>query len=786
MKINNALLLFIALMFAGTINAQTATIKGKVETSDNQFAPFAKVVLVGTGNGAIANELGNYIIENVEPGTYEINASQIEGENQLVTVTVEAGQVLVQDFKLTQTVKEYKEVVVLAQRSNYKTNDVSSSLRMKTPIIEAPQNIQIITNEVLNDQVAFDMLESVQRNVSGAQRVEHWDNYARINMRGSQITPFRNGMNVKISPWSPMAEDMSMVERIEFVKGPAGFMLANGEPGGFYNVVTKKPTGLTKGEFGMTLGSFNTYRTTLDLDGKLTKNGKLLYRMNVMGQLKNSHREFEFNDRYSFAPVVKYVINDNSSITLEYNHQFAQTSTIGGNYAFSANGLGDLPLEFSTLEPNLDPVEMTDQSVFATFEHKINSQWSLTAQTSFVHYKQVGQSLWPWGVDSLGNMQRGISIWDALGTSKNGQIYVNGEVYTGKIKHRVLAGIDMSDRDYYADWNQGAALGDTFNIYDPQYGTIAAAEIPTWDRSLDIRERGVNYKSGYTGVYVQDELGFFENKLRVTLAGRFTTNSNVNPYSGTTNDSKFTPRAGLSWTFLPKSTTYVVYDQVFIGNPGLDWQGDSFDPLTGENLEWGIKRDWMNGKWNTGLSVYQITKNNVLTTDFEHADPITGQFIYQTQTGQQQVRGFEFDLKGQLAKGLQLIVNYAYTDAKVTKDSDPTIVGNRVAGSSTHIQNTWLNYRFSGNVLEGLSLSLGYQFLGDRSTWSVFEQGEDGLPNYMRMDAGIGYQVGRMRVNLLVNNLLDEYLYSGSLNFGNPYWQTEPGRNFRLNLTYRF
>ncbi len=62
-----------------------------------------------------------------------------------------------------------------------------------------------------------------------------------------RLPPFRNGMNVKM-PWGPLLEDMSMVERIEFVKGPASFMLANGEPTGFYNIVTKKPTGITKGE----------------------------------------------------------------------------------------------------------------------------------------------------------------------------------------------------------------------------------------------------------------------------------------------------------------------------------------------------------------------------------------------------------------------------------------------------------------------------------------------------------------------------------------------------------
>ena len=39
---------------------------------------------------------------------------------------------------------------------------------------------------------------------------------------------------------------MSFVDHIEFVKGPAGFMLANGDPSGLYNLVTKKPTGQTK------------------------------------------------------------------------------------------------------------------------------------------------------------------------------------------------------------------------------------------------------------------------------------------------------------------------------------------------------------------------------------------------------------------------------------------------------------------------------------------------------------------------------------------------------------
>jgi iron complex outermembrane receptor protein len=310
------------------------------------------------------------------------------------------------------------------------------------------------------------MLEGVTRNVSGATRIEHWDNYARITMRGSNVGAFRNGMNVSTS-WGPLTEDMSMVERIEFVKGPAGFMLANGDPSGFYNIVTKKPSGRNKGEVGFSMGSFDLFRGTIDLDGKLTKDGKLLYRLNAMGQLKGSHREFDYNNRYTIAPVLKYLIDKNTSLTLEYTNQFSEVNVIGSNYVFSKRGYADLPRDFTTAEANLAPTTMDDKSLLALFEHKFHPNWKFTTQLAYFNYNQIGASLWPWGFDTNNDslLQRGMSSWDVLGTSKIGQMFVNGELNSGSVTHRLLGGIDMSNKDYYHDWNQGGPLGSPdFNI----------------------------------------------------------------------------------------------------------------------------------------------------------------------------------------------------------------------------------------------------------------------------------------------------------------------------------
>jgi iron complex outermembrane recepter protein len=291
---------------------------------------------------------------------------------------------------------------------------------------------------------------------------------------------------------------------------------------------------------------------------------------------------------------------------------------------------------------------------------------------------------------------------------------------------------------------------------------------------------------------VQDEVGFFENKLRVTLAGRYTTLKTGDVYNGDYKNSKFTPRVGVSYSINKNTALYFVNDQSFMENYGSDWQGKSFDPISGANLEFGIKRDWLNGKWNSAVSVYQITRNNVLTADLAHpildtANQPTGQF-YNRQSGQQKTKGVEVDIRGQVAKGLDVIINYAFTEAKVTKDSDEKNVGIQVPGSSRHVQNTWLNYKIDKGNLTGLGFSVGYQFQAKRSPWYVFDGSANSLPDYFRLDGGVSYQRNKIGFNLLVNNILNKYLYSGSPYSwgGYYYWQAEPGTNVRLSVNYKF
>jgi iron complex outermembrane receptor protein len=804
MKISNTLSLFkshlllFIFLIVSTITAaqQTAIVKGNIKTSDGQPAVAISVGIKNTAIGTMTNGNGNFQFK-LKPGTYIIRVSAIGLVNEEKTITAVAGTTTVVDFTLRENASQLKEVIISDNKHKFKIDNPSPTLRLNEPLLEIPQNIQVVSSDQIQEQQIFNMLEGVSRNVSGLTMQEHWGNYARVNGRGDRIAAFRNGMNIEAT-WGPLTEDMSFVDRIEFVKGPAGFMLANGNPSGFYNVVTKKPTGVTSQAFSFTAGSFNSYRATADFDGKLTKDGKLQYRLNLMGQMSESWRPYDFTNRAAIAPVLRYKFDDKNTLTAEYTYQFQRMNAFGTAYLFSTDGYATLPRNFTNAPSNSPATNIKDHSAFLTYEHKFSDKWKVTAQGAYFNYKQTGYSYWINSIADNGDVDRNLGLWDAVNKNKFAQAFINGEVKTGTVRHRILGGVDIGDKYYIPDYIQSGSLdpdpANPFNIHNPNNGPVT---LPVFDRNTPLSERGKDWvtKEKYQSVYVQDELGFFNDNLRLTIGGRFTHATTFDASAGTehqnTNDRKITPRIGISYSINSATSVYAVYDQAFLPQTGNIFGGGKVKPITGNNMELGIKRDWFGGKWSTSLSAYQILKNNQLVSDHAHPDT-AGNLNYVIQLGQTKTRGIEFDARGEIINGLSLMVNYAYTDSKISKDTDPANVGNPVPGFAKHVSNAWLTYRIQKGSLKGLGLSTGYQWQIDRLPWSL-GTGTSDLPNYFRLDAGASYQIKKMSFAVNVNNVLNTYLYSGghedylSSTGKTVYsWQAEAPANVRLSIGYKF
>jgi iron complex outermembrane receptor protein len=160
--------------------------------------------------------------------------------------------------------------------------------------------------------------------------------------------------------------------------------------------------------------------------------------------------------------------------------------------------------------------------------------------------------------------------------------------------------------------------------------------------------------------------------------------------------------------------------------------------------------------------------------------------------GQKQAQGVELDLRGNITKGLSIIANYAFTEAKVTKVADGvtfTKVGDIVPGFAKHTANIWLNYKIESGMLKGLGISAGATFLGERATyWEVSPDATQKLPDYLKVDGGLFWENNKLKVTANIFNVLNDYLYSGSYYsyLSAYYWQTEAPRNLRLSIGYKF
>ncbi|MBD1429866.1 TonB-dependent siderophore receptor [Sphingobacterium litopenaei] len=778
---------------------QEYILQGIVKTAEGEKVSNATIIVGDTKS--VSDRDGNYLIKlKSSDNNLEIRAIGFKTFNQKITLTSPQTH---KDLTLEYQNNSIDEVAVFGRYyQNYKLDSISGSLRLTTPILELPQNIQVISSDLMADQQVFDIVDGVTRNISGATRQGHWDNqYANLRMRGSKIPAFRNGMNIEAS-WGPTAEDASVIERIEFVKGPAGFMLANGEPGGFYNVVTKKPSGHDKGSVTFNMGSFNTYRGAVDLDGKLSSNGKVLYRFNAAAQQKDFHTKYNYSKRVSIAPVITYAIDSATNLTFEYTYQ-GSTYLSNGNYVFSPKGYADPDIsnDFFYGDPSFEPSHIKDHSAYVYLDHKLSDRWKLHGQLAYFNFEMIANSTWLNYMKANGDMPRYYSIADEAGENRFGQFSLTGEEFTGNVRHRLLIGGDFGNKKFWGDFR---TLLDSIptpflNVYDPKYG-IAGAVFPTIDRSKSLRTRagGSNYVSSvqYMSFYSHDELGFWDDKFRLSLGLRFTQASTTGRTQGADiSDKVWSPRVGISYSILKSFTAYSLFDQSFVPVSGTDWEGNAFKPIRGNNLEVGLKKEWANGKWVSSISAYNITRENSLVTDPDPNHVVNGQ-TFQAQLGETTSKGIEVDITGEIAKGLNINANYALTDSKISKASDASTIGNITPNTAKHTANTWVTYRLSEGFFKGAGVIASVQTMFDRAVGSTKEAN---FKNYVRTDGGISYQRGKYNLSLVVNNLLDnrKLLTAGSFSAasaaikakgGVDYYSyiVEARRNMRIGIIYKF
>ena len=129
------LLLFLFVSISPLIYSQTATLKGNVsDAGSNESLPFVNVLLLGTDKGTVSDIEGNYLIEGIEPGIYNIEYSFV-GYKSFVQYEVQLSTSRIENFQIK--LEEQSEAL----------EEVKVKVIAKAKSIESPISVRSISNQ---------------------------------------------------------------------------------------------------------------------------------------------------------------------------------------------------------------------------------------------------------------------------------------------------------------------------------------------------------------------------------------------------------------------------------------------------------------------------------------------------------------------------------------------------------------------------------------------------------------------------------------------------------------
>jgi iron complex outermembrane receptor protein len=179
----------------------------------------------------------------------------------------------------------------------------------------------------------------------------------------------------------------------------------------------------------------------------------------------------------------------------------------------------------------------------------------------------------------------------------------------------------------------------------------------------------------------------------------------------------------------------------------------------------GYRWQGLNGRVDTNLAVYHITRNNVTI-----AESVTTV----RQIGEQTSKGLDVDVNTDLGRGTYLLFNYGFTTPRYEDAEELTGLKPRFV--PTNLVNLWLRKDFRG----GFNAAFGVRFVGEQF---VNNGNTVHLDDYSIFSGAVGYRRDRWEWTLNAENLFDNDDYFLPGHFSNNVF---PGQPINVSSTIRF
>ena len=668
--------------------------------------------------------------------------------------------------------------------SGYFKKNTMVGTRSAERIVNIPQNIQIITQELMQDIPTDNTVEVLKYGSSGINR--RTNILGDMFMRGFRVRTF---LKDNISFAGNINMPLYDIDRIEVVKGPAALVFGqSSSTGGLINYVTKVPTETRQSSVKATIGSYDLKRFEANTSGPLGKSG-LSYRATFATTDANGPRKFDYNEDLFFGATLRYKLSPASSVHFDY--AFSKKDEIVSFSGVDSTGkLARLPDDFSLFEPW---VYGRSDFQFATLTYRaaITPSFQLQMVGNLNRTNNDWDRVTPIGRPNptTGLMARNFQELFFDDRSMNQLTDFLHTFKTGSVDHKFSYGWAISHGISGPNNVSTVRIAD-LNVNNPVYNTPK----PSYTRTPGAKVRPL------TGsVYIQEQLSFLNGKAILVGGYRYnrfhsTSLSDANGVTTERNDQKGVVRYGAIFKPVDWASIYYNYSESFVFNAGLivggPRDGQLMLPSTGENTEIGVKVETSDGRFFASFAYIDLALTNVriLVTLPPGAvdrfgNPIPGNNAI-LQDGKETNKGaYEADVGMSFktpAGPMQAILTLFHGNQKNATGFTPNSVVN-------DIWSMLVSQEFNKGGIRGLKAGFGAYNKGSQigvgpapGTPTAYT-----IPAYTTTTGFLSYGTGKYRVHLNADNLFDKkgIIEGGETDF---WLYTNPGRTFKFSVEYRF
>jgi len=590
--------------------------------------------------------------------------------------------------------------------------------------VDTPFSTRAITSEEMEDRQVLNLGEVFKYDASVVSASSAINEHpATLSVRGLRLDNLNgykiDGLaNVNRGTELPL----EMFERVEVLKGLAGFLYGFGAPGGVANYITKRPTDDRMLSLAVGYDERSLLKQQLDAGGRWGENARFGYRVNLVHQDGDTRADQGAINRNALGVALDARLTPDLVLNLDTLYQHRRS--VGGTGISTGNGF-DLPRPLpGDTRLNSDGVvaDSTYQLASLSLAYQMAEHWRATLALRHSDSVLVNKKDQLLLKNSAGDYNDSITASYQKYAFNQWQALLEGKFQTGSLSHQVvLGGMVKQLRSDKPDNNPKVVVGSS-NLYAPRYYTTDS----------------VNYSGTLFGNDKTSEAALFASDT-ISLNAQWSTLLGLR-YTDYRDDSKklstaptvsfakspLSPTVALMYKPEAHSTGYVSYAESLEQSASAPATVKNFDasfpPIKSRQTELGFKTE--QAAWRASTALFRIERGAQYTN-------AANVFV---QDGISVNQGLELNGSWQASKQLMLEASALKLRSTVTQAA-PSVVGKRPWGALSDQAGLQVSYHLPW--VHGLSLRGGLQHVG---RMTVDSANVHELPAYTLFDAGLNYR----------------------------------------------